>query len=138
MQFSLYANLHSQTYGILIETTSGEIPAIWQKMAQWACVQDQVNSAKNAKTCPHSEFTPENPEPAMSNPRPACGPVEGFVWPSLGFRCSKCILYMYWQPVLILLILNLTFLRQVIFSATLSRLLPLHLGIQRIRYTSLC
>jgi len=26
---------------------------------------------------------------AMSNPRAACGPVEGFVRPSLGFRCSK-------------------------------------------------
>jgi len=30
---------------------------------------------------------------AMSNPRAACGPVEGFVWPSLGFRCSKNILH---------------------------------------------
>jgi len=30
--------------------------------------------------------------PAMSNPRAACGPVEGFVRPSLGFRCSKSIL----------------------------------------------
>jgi len=29
----------------------------------------------------------------MSNPRPACGPVEGFVRPSLGFRCNKSILY---------------------------------------------
>jgi len=28
----------------------------------------------------------------MSNPRAACGPVEGFVRPSLGFRCSKSIL----------------------------------------------
>ena len=26
-----------------------------------------------------------DPTPAMSNPRPACGPVEGFVQPSLGF-----------------------------------------------------
>jgi len=26
---------------------------------------------------------------AMSNPRPACGPDEGFVQLSLGFRCSK-------------------------------------------------
>jgi len=26
----------------------------------------------------------------MSNPGPqaACGPIEGFVWPSLGFSCS--------------------------------------------------
>jgi len=29
--------------------------------------------------------------PAMSNPRPACGPVEGFVRPSLGFGCSRSI-----------------------------------------------
>ena len=65
----------------------------------------------------------------MSNPRPACGPVEGFVRPSLGFRCSKSILYTdKWQPVRILIILNLTFLMQVVFSATLSRLLPLQLG----------
>jgi len=25
---------------------------------------------------------------AMSNPRSACGPVEGFVWPGLGFLCN--------------------------------------------------
>jgi len=31
--------------------------------------------------------------PAMSNPRAACGPLEGFVRPSLGCRCSKSILY---------------------------------------------
>jgi len=30
---------------------------------------------------------------AMSNPRAACGPVEGFVWPSIGFRCSNNILH---------------------------------------------
>jgi len=30
---------------------------------------------------------------AMSNLRAACGPVEGFVWPSLGFPCSKSILH---------------------------------------------
>jgi len=30
---------------------------------------------------------------AMSNPPVACGPVNGFVRPSLGFRCSKSILY---------------------------------------------
>jgi len=29
---------------------------------------------------------------ATSNPRLACGPVEGFVRPSLGVRCSKSIL----------------------------------------------
>jgi len=30
---------------------------------------------------------------AMSNLRAACGPVEGFVRPSLGFRCRKSVLY---------------------------------------------
>jgi len=30
--------------------------------------------------------------PAMSNPRAACGPDEGFVRCSVGFRCSKSIL----------------------------------------------
>jgi len=30
--------------------------------------------------------------PAMSKPRAACGPLEAFVQPSLGFRCSKGIL----------------------------------------------
>jgi len=31
----------------------------------------------------------------MSNPQATCDPVEGFVWPSLGFRCikTKSILY---------------------------------------------
>jgi len=29
----------------------------------------------------------------MSNPRAAFGSAEGFVRPSLGFRCSKSILY---------------------------------------------
>jgi len=29
----------------------------------------------------------------MSNPRAACDPVDGFVRPSSGFRCSKSILY---------------------------------------------
>ena len=29
----------------------------------------------------------------MSNLRPACSPVEVFVRPSLGFRCSKSILH---------------------------------------------
>jgi len=31
--------------------------------------------------------------PAMSNPRPACGPVEDFARRSLGFGCSKSILH---------------------------------------------
>jgi len=30
---------------------------------------------------------------AMSNPRAACGPVKGFVRPSLGFSCSENILH---------------------------------------------
>jgi len=30
--------------------------------------------------------------PAMSNPRPACGPFEDFARPSLGFHWSKTIL----------------------------------------------
>jgi len=29
----------------------------------------------------------------MSIPQTACGPVEGLVWPSLGFHCSKSILH---------------------------------------------
>jgi len=32
--------------------------------------------------------------PAMSNLGPTCGPVKGFVRPSLGFRWSKCILWL--------------------------------------------
>jgi len=56
----------------------------------------------------------------MSNPRAACGAVEGFVRPSL--RCSKSILHM---------ILNLTFLMQVILSANLLCLLPFFL-LQRV------
>jgi len=37
-----------------------------------------------------SEILPSSA--AMSNPRSACGPVEGFVRPSLGFHCSKSTL----------------------------------------------
>jgi len=45
-----------------------------------------------------SESTPGpvpsyQPEPAMSNPRAACGPVDGFVRPSLGLRCSIKVSY---------------------------------------------
>jgi len=43
----------------------------------------------------------------------------------------------YWQLVLILIILNLIFLLQVILSATLSRLLPLQLGLECFQYISL-
>jgi len=66
---------------------------------------------------------------------PGHGPVEGFVRPSLGFRCSKSTLH-YWQLVLILIILNLKFLMQVVLSATLSLLLPLQLGFERFQYIS--
>jgi len=37
--------------------------------------------------------SPPCAKPAMSNLRGTCGPVEGFVRPSLGFRCSKSILH---------------------------------------------
>ena len=60
--------------------------------------------------------------------RGSFSPVKGFVRPSLGFSCSETE---YWQPVLILIILNLTFLMQVALSATLSCLLPLQLGFER-------
>jgi len=39
----------------------------------------------------------------------------------------------YCQPVFILTTLDLTFLTQVVLSATLSRLLPLQLGFERIQ-----
>jgi len=32
-------------------------------------------------------------KPATSKPLAACHPVQGFVRPSLRFRCSKCILH---------------------------------------------
>jgi len=63
-------------------------------------------------------------------PWAACGPVEGFVRPSLGFSCSL----QYWQPVLILIILNLTFLMRVVLNAALSRLVLLQLGFERFQY----
>jgi len=38
---------------------------------------------------------------ALSDPRAGCGPLEDFVHPSLGFRCSKSIihtgnLFLFW------------------------------------------
>jgi len=65
------------------------------------------------------------------------GPVEGFVWPSLGFRCSQIshilTTYSYFD--------NLEFdifdAGDLVFSATLSRLLPLQLGIERFQYLGL-
>jgi len=52
--------------------------------------------------------------------RVACCPVEGFVRPSLGFRCSKSILHT--DNLSFLIILSLTFSIQVVLSAILSRL----------------
>jgi len=73
---------------------------------------------------------------AMSNPQAACGPVEGFVRPrSSVVKVSH--IYVGILTTCILIILNLTFWMQVVLSATLSRLLPLHLGFERIQYISL-
>jgi len=66
--------------------------------------------------------------PAMSNPRPS----RRFC--AAQFRFSLLSKYL---PILILTILNLTFLMQVVFSATLSHLLPLQLGFERFLYLSL-
>jgi len=60
-------------------------------------------------------------------------PVEGFVRPSFGVRCSKIILHIK-QPFLILIILNLTCLMQVVLSATLSHLLTLQLIFECFQY----
>jgi len=60
--------------------------------------------------------------------------VNVFVWPSLGFRCSRSILY---TNNLCLILLKLTFLIQVVLSASLSRLLPLQLGFERFQHISL-
>ena len=57
---------------------------------------------------------------AMSNPRAACGPVKGFVRPSWGFRCGESIPNI--DNLSFLIILNLTFLTQVVLSTTVSRL----------------
>ena len=61
------------------------------------------------------------------DPRTACGPVKVLCGPVWIFAKVK-VSYIYWQPFLILKILNLTFLMQLVFSAILSRLLPLQLG----------
>jgi len=42
-----------------------------------------------------------------------------------------------WQPVVVLIILNLTFFMQAVPSTTLSRLLPLQLGFENFHYISL-
>jgi len=60
---------------------------------------------------------------AMSNPRAACGPVEGFVRPTLVFAVVKvsCILIVcpYFDNF------EFDILLQVVYSAALSRVLPL-------------
>jgi len=71
----------------------------------------------------------------MSNPRAARGPVEGFLRPSLGFRCSEKILQT--DNLSLLIILTLTFFIAGGPSATLSWLLPLQLGFDRFQYISL-
>jgi len=53
-----------------------------------ACV---IVAVRLNKALIKTRTAPASPEAAMSNPRPACGPVEGFVRPSLGVRCSKNI-----------------------------------------------
>jgi len=72
----------------------------------------------------------------MSNPLPA-----GRMRPSrrccaayFSFRCSENSLYVYWQPVFVLIILNLTFLRQVDLNATLARLLPFQFSFRNFFY----
>jgi len=69
----------------------------------------------------------------MSNPRPVSGPIEGFVV----FAVVNVSYTVYWQPVLILILLNFTFIMQVVLSATSSRLLPLQLEFERFQYISL-
>jgi len=67
-------------------------------------------------------------KPAMSNPRPSgrMQPSRRFYAAQLRFSLWKKSLT-YWQPVLILITLNVTFLMQVVLSAIFSRLLPLQL-----------
>jgi len=79
--------------------------------------------------------------PAMSNPRPsgACGPVEGFVRPSLGFRSSESILYTLLTTCCCFGNLEFDIFDTgcLVFNATLSRLLPLQWGFERFQYISL-
>jgi len=64
----------------------------------------------------------QNPKTIMSDSQGACGPIQGFVGPSLGFRCGiTCLSY-----ILVTCprfdILNLTYFMQVPISGILSRL----------------
>ena len=67
--------------------------------------------------------------PHVAQSKVLCGPVYVPV--------VKASYRIYWQPVIILIILNLTFLMQAAFGAILSRLLPLQLGYERFQYISL-
>jgi len=67
----------------------------------------------------------------MSNPQP----VEGFVRPSLGFHCRKS--FLRFHKMAFLIILNLTFLMQVVLNTTLSCLLQLQLGFEPFQFISL-
>jgi len=71
----------------------------------------------------------------MSNSRAACGPVKGFVRPSLGFRCSISILHIL-TTCSYLDNLEFDIFEALVFSATLSRLLPLQLGFEHFQYVS--
>jgi len=129
------AQLQSLSHAFQLSRSTG------QKRQNWYDLAGYTSETKRYTTI----FFWHRP-PAMSNQRllaqskVLCGPVEGFVRPSRRFcaaqskvfRCSKSILHM--TTVLILIILNLTFLVQVIRSATLSHLLPLQLGIERLQY----
>jgi len=73
----------------------------------------------------------------MSSPRAACGPVEGFVRPSLGFRCSKISYILTTCPYFDNVDFDIFDAGVVFFSANLSRLLPLQLGFERFQHICL-
>jgi len=62
-------------------------------------------------------------------------PSRGFCAARFSFRCSKSIMH----TDILFMFDNLEYdiLRQVVFSATLSRLLPLHIGFQDFQYIRL-
>ena len=65
---------------------------------------------------------------AMSNPRAACGPVEGFLRPTLVFAVVKVSCILIACPCFDNLEFDVSL--QVVFSATLSRVLPLQWGFE--------
>ena len=69
----------------------------WEQLLQSA---EKINTTFGKQLINRSSFQRASTIAAMCNPRAACGPVEGFVWLSLGFRC--CL--HDWQPVLISII----------------------------------